>query len=210
MLNSFYNYILSIMPEIVSGIISGLFATAIFWCFINKILRPNIKISKDIALIYEESKDGDKIPVYRIKVCNESLRAVYDIRTTVRLRYRSRYATIDLPVIPVLQKKGKKVESSDYQRELPFRLSYIRESKISGFSDKELNLKYQKQTLSFNDFILPKTKIEMVLMAKDSNNNMIVVIQSYKYNEILSSIKEGKFEKNTLKVLTSEDDGVTE
>ena len=205
MLNSLYNYILDIMPEIISGIISGLFATAIFWYFINKLLKPKIKISKKIALSYEEGKYGDKIPVYRIKILNKSLRDAYNIKTTVRILYKGRYAIIELPTIPILHGKSSKREYSEYLRELPFRLSYIRESKISGFHDNELKQKYEKETLYFEDFVIPTTKLEIILMALDSNNSMIIAKRYYEYNDIIKAVIEGSFEKKTLSIEPKDD-----
>ena len=205
MRSNFSEYLLNVMPEIISGIISGLLATAIFWYFINKLLKPKIEVSRNIALSYEDGNDGDKIPVYRIKILNKSLRDAYNIKTTVRILYKGRYAIIELPTLPVLHGKSKKREYSEYLRELSFRLSHIRETKIYGFNDDILKSKYEKKILAFEDFITPKTKIEIILMALDSNNSLIIANQYYDDKSIIEAIIEGNFEKKTLTIEPKDD-----
>lgn len=202
---------LKLLVGFIGGILSGLLATYIYQIILTRRLIPKFIISDDIALSYQIDKNGIKQPTYRIKISNESKRDAYDIRTYLRLRYCNKYLTLELPYIPAMHGKIIGRDYDEYQREIPFRLSYIRETKISGFQNEQLTAKHEAGTLSFEDFNHKDNILEIVLMATDSTSGIPtkIMIKTLTSENILKSIKPGKFKKGSMSVETFEE-GVCE
>lgn len=193
MLNNIY------LLNICSGILSGLIASLIYGFLINYIKRPSIRVSKDIGV--EVLQDGQHI--YRIRISNESKRDAYEVRIFFRLRYRNKYMTIEQPFVPVLcAKKGENDNPNKFQRELPFKLTNIRKSKIEGFGCDELVKKYDNGTLCFDDFKDEETQLEIILFAVDGKSGLGFksIVRTYDYKELSEHKKEGKYDVKTLKI----------
>lgn len=207
MLNNWVQLLLSF----IGGILSGLLATLIYQLILTRCLNPKFIISNDIALSYQIDKNGIEQPTYRIKISNESKREAFDIHTYLRLRYCNKYLTLELPYIPAMHGKIKNRDCDEYQRELPFRLSHIRETKILGFLNEQLTAKYKAGTLSFEDLDHKDNILEFVLMATDSKTGVStkIIIQTLSSDKILKSIHKGKFKKGSMTVETFEE-GVCE
>lgn len=202
---------LQLLLGFIGSILSGLLATYIYQSILTRRLIPKFIISDDIALSYQIDKNGIKQPTYRIKISNESKRDAFDIRTYLRLRYCNKYLTLEPPYIPAMHGKITGRDYDEYQRELPFRLSHIRESQILGFQNEQLIAKHKAGSLSFEDFDHKDNLLEIVLMATDSTSGIStkIMIKTLTSENILKSIKPGKFNKGSMTVETFEE-GVCE
>lgn len=208
---------LSLILSLLSGVISGILATWIFWWYNNIYLSPKIVVSKDIgyklkAEIKEITENlGDikkiehKTTVYKIKISNETGRDAYDIRVFIRIYYNGTYAILQLPYVPIIHGKTEKYPFIN-EREFPFCMTDMRLSKVESFEDPKILDKYKSGNLILEDFNDKDTLFEIIIFATDSKSGAITRLNTIKrsYKELLSSIKEGDFVPGTLKVINKQ------
>ncbi|MDE7377726.1 MAG: hypothetical protein K2N13_02055 [Paraprevotella sp.] len=190
------------------GLCSGIMSSVIFWLVTTILLRPKLRISKDIQIITQT----DGTTLYKLKIQNQGFkRNVYDIRTYIRIRYRGTFLSIELPTIPVLKCKGRGKHKFDNERLLPFNLSDIRAAKINGFKDTVLKRKYESKQLTLNDFEDKDTRFETVLIAYDeiSNASCKVLILDYDFKQMIAAASKGLFEPGSLKLTRDTTEGTS-
>lgn len=190
------------------GLCSGIVSSVIFWFVTTILLRPKLRISKDIQII--KQKDGTTL--YKLKIQNQGFkRNAYDIRTNIRIRYRGVYLSIPSPTIPVLMCKGRGKHKFDNERLLPFNLSDIRDTKINGFKDAALKRKYESKRLTLNDFKDKDTRLEIVLIAYNgiSNASYKMLILDYDFKQMIAAASKGLFEPGSLKLTRDTTEGTS-
>lgn len=202
-----------ILEGLLSGIVSGIIATWLFWVYNNKCLKPKIRVSDDIAFKKEMktieiiNKDGNitkyrqNVVVYRIKILNESKRDAYDINVHIRIRYKNVFATINVPYLPILYGK-KNDDLYENERVLPFSLNDIRKARIESFKTESISKKHKERRLEITDFKDSKTLFEIIIFATDSKSGALqsLIRRKLSYDEIKTSLKEGDFPPGKLTV----------
>lgn len=195
-----------ILISLVSGVLSGVIATWIFWWYNNIYLRPKICVSTEISfnkateLFIVTDNLGNKkvcskeVPQYKIKIINQSKRVAYDIKSYIRIRYKEVFATIALPHLPVLHGKTDE-DSFDNERDLPFCMTELQLPKISSLNNPELLDKYMEGKLLLEDFNDKDTLLEIILFATDSKSGAVQRLTSIKrsFDDIIRTIKPGNF-----------------
>lgn len=203
------NKINMVMQYVASFLISIL-ASYLFLKWTQFKYRPKIEIGKEVALRIEDDEKYDrKVPTYRLKIKNCSNREVFSIKTTLRIRYRGKYLTIELPSVPVLYGNRQPYAADNVERVLPFRLTQIKKDRILTINEKSIQEKYENGSLNFTDFNQYDTVVEIILSASDGVSG-IVLNQSFPpipIHQFIKSIKNGSFSRGSMNV---SDTGATE
>ncbi|MDE6543137.1 MAG: hypothetical protein K2K76_04135, partial [Muribaculaceae bacterium] len=190
------------MSGLFGGVVSGLIATHVYRKQIKKVERTNIKISEKIARSFIRQIDGSKITVYRVKISNETPQDAYEVKGYVRLRYKGCYLTMNLSPVPILHGNNGVHQPSDYQREFPFRLIDIRESKIIALKNSKLLRLYRSKVLRLEDFADENTILEIVIMSTDSISGSVLnaKMETWQCDDFPYKVKDGKFAQGTLDI----------
>ena len=169
-------------------------ASLLIWLFTTIRFTPDIKLCDDIA----KCNQKDNSVKYSFKIINMSHRDAYGIKVTCRLFYKNTYLGISLPEeIPILTAKNncKDFDKYGYERLLPFSLISIKPEKIAGFNDSELYEKRKNATLSFEDFCVEGTYLEINIMAFDGFSGARKYMKRIviKHDDLIGKIKSGKY-----------------
>lgn len=166
--------------------------------------KPKIEIGGDISFMKEYNGNyKKKIPIYKLKIRNLSSKDAFSIKTIIRIRYNNKYLSIELPFIPVLYGNRKSTTVDDIERELPFHLTQINKDRISTLQDHRILEKYENGTLSFEDFKMEDTVVEIVLSASDGIAGIVLVktIPPMPIKDFTAKIKSGSFARDSMKVV---------
>lgn len=169
-------------------------ASLLIWWFTTIRFTPNIKLCGEIAKCTQK----DNSFKYYLKIINMSRRDAYGIKVTCRLFYKNTYLGIPLPEeIPILTAKNNcnAFDKYGYERLLPFSLMSIKPARIAGFNDRELLEKRENATLSFEDFCVDGTYLEINIMAFDgfSGSRKYMKRIVYNHEDLMQKIKIGFF-----------------
>lgn len=192
------------MTYLVNFLIS-LLSAYLFWKYTQYRYRPKIEIGDEIAYM-EEYKESFKktVPTYRLKIRNLSTEDAFSIKTIIRIRYNNKYLSIELPFVPVLYGNRESNNVDDIERELPFHLTQINKDRILTLQDRNISEKYEKGTLSFEDFNIDGAVVEIVLSASDNIAGIILnkTVPSMPIKDFVKTIKPSSFTRDSMKVVT--------
>lgn len=210
------------MQSHIISFLLGIICSFIVWGVLNFLIVPKVKFSENIGKI--ESKRFKSGIEYRFKIENSGRRSIIDIKLQANIKIRglrddfpnnwtiksiplSRQEIVELISVKKqrkINKKAKKKYGKNFVRQpLGKRVIYFNISKIDlSFSNFPKKISDNTESIILEDLFNLDSKAELVISGYgyDDFSGTKKSIKSKTYK--IEDIKEGKFERDTLKIFT--------
>lgn len=195
---------------IVGGFISGVFSSHVFQKRNRRKETLKLVISNGIARTY--TKNCPCQAIYRLKISNESAQDAYDLKVSIRLRYKGLYLTNTLNNVPILHGNNGSNMPIDYQRKFSFAMTSFDKERIYQLNDPGILALYESEKLELEHFKHKDTILEIVVSAIDSvgGYRQNVIVSSLCYNDFANKVINGYFNRDSLDIIPYGEDGTEE